>query len=142
MEGEGVAVDLYIDGNDIYYCPNKDGNAFLAVDSDTGDIYAIPQSVTQSWPTLPVNTTQRTNMQFTGPGIAQLRSPQGTFTVNGIIAQILPNGETPKPGPFLPGLGNSAMELRDNPSITNYSAVIPNAQIGVAASFVEVGAWQ
>ena len=90
---------------------------------------------------LAATSTTRTNMTFAGPGFAKLVAPAGTQKIQGIIAQVLPNGVTVPLGGFLPGMGHTALELRDNPSITSYSANIPNAQIGVAANFAEVGAW-
>lgn len=87
-------------------------------------------------------TATRTNMSFAGPGFATLElTSAGTYTISGIIGQILPNGTSPKAGGFLPGLGATALMLKDDPSITNYSAALPTAQRGIAANFVEVGAW-
>lgn len=88
-------------------------------------------------------TATRTNMSFAGPGFATLElTSAGSYTISGIIGQILPNGTSPKAGGFLPGLGTTALMLKDDPSITNYSAALPLAQRGVAANFVEVGAWR
>lgn len=59
----------------------------------------------------------------------------------GFVAVILPHGVSPQPGDFLPGFGFSSLELRDNPQITEYSAVLENYQVGLSASFIETGAW-
>ena len=134
-------MNLYIEGEQIYYAPSGNGNAVLIVDPDTGNLYALPEEAYDLAPTLSPNDATRTNMSFFGPGFARLRAPQGNFVLQGIIAQILPNGQQPVHGPFIPGMGHTGLELRDNPSITSYSANIPNAQIGVAANFAEVGAW-
>lgn len=91
---------------------------------------------------LSVGSTTRTNLTANGPGFATLRFEGGkTFQIAGIIAQILPKGKTPVNGGFLPGAGFTALQLADNPMSTDYSAVLPNAQRGLAADFVEVGAW-
>ena len=134
-------MNLYIEGKQVYYAPSGNGNAVLIVDPDTGNLYALPEDAYGPTPTLSPNDATRTNMSFFGPGFARLRAPQGDFVLQGVIAQILPNGQQPVKGPFIPGMGHTGLELKDNPSITQYSANIPNAQIGVAASFVEAEAW-
>lgn len=134
-------MNLYIESEQIYYAPSNNGNAVLIVDPVSGNLYALPEEAYVLTPTLSPNDTTRTNMSFFGPGFARLRAPQGNFVVQGIVAQILPNGQQPAKGPFIPGMGHTGLELKDNPSITQYSANIPNAQIGVAASFVETEAW-
>lgn len=92
-------------------------------------------------PLAPSNTT-RTNLTLNGPTFATLWVDGAhTCTVAGIIAQILPVGETPKQGGFLSGMGQTALQLADDPMFTDYSAALSNAQKGVAADFVEVGAW-
>ena len=65
-----------------------------------------------------------------------------THVVQAISLIVIPSDqEFPTGTPFVPGLGHSGLSLRDNPSVTEYSAVLENAQIGVSADFVEVGAW-
>lgn len=93
---------------------------------------------------LATNSNVRTNLTVSGPTLARLQlasASSTTYTIAGIVAQVLPNGKTPTPGGFLPGLGSSALQLADDPSITTYSAALPRAQRGIAANFVEVGAW-
>ena len=90
---------------------------------------------------IPVTSVQRTNLVVSGPTLAQVRLLAGSHTIHGIIAQVLPDGQVPDPGGFLPGVGHSQLALANDPTITSYSAYLPNAQTGIAADFVEVGAW-
>lgn len=107
----------------------------------TGGTYKLNSGTAASPLTTASNT--RTNLSINGPVFANLKvASAATCTITGIIAQVLPTGTSPKAGGFLPGLGATALMLKDDPSITNYSAVLPNAQRGIAANFVEVGAWQ
>lgn len=91
---------------------------------------------------LPVSSTQRTNLTVSGPTLARVRFTPGTLAISGIIAQVLPNGRVPLSGGFLPGLGHTEIELASDPTIISYSANLPNAQTGISADFVEVGAWK
>lgn len=101
-------------------------------------------------PLLSNTSPTRTNIAIAGPlmvrvGLAAPNSPNNTYprtaSIHGIIAQILPTGRVPQHGGFLPGLGHSQLALSNDPTITSYSANLPNAQTGIAADFVEVGAW-
>lgn len=92
--------------------------------------------------TLSVGTATLTNLAITGPTMATLRTPNGTVRIHGIVAQVLPTGSTFRSGRFIPGMGFTGLKLKNDPQITSYSSEIPNAQIGVSASFMEVGAWQ
>lgn len=94
-----------------------------------------------TFPVIPPLETLRTNATFAGPGFTSLRVGAGTHNIQGIIAQILPGGQIPTRGGFIPGLGFTALQLSGDPTITSYSAVHLNAQMGVAADFIEVGAW-
>lgn len=106
----------------------------------TGGTYRINGGTAVSPLTVANNT--RTNLTFTGPGFANLQlASAATYNIAGIIAQILPTGKTPKAGGFLPGQGTTGLMLKDDYSLTNYSSELPNAQQGLAATLVEVGAW-
>lgn len=91
--------------------------------------------------TIPLTSTTRTNIVVPGPGIFNIGFRVGTTTLIGLIAQVLPQGRVPDKGGFLPGLGHSTLELNGNPTVTSYSVGIPNAQAGIAADFIETGAW-
>ena len=117
-------------------------NLYLGVHgTGTGNWTFKGKGTTGSGAMMTPTSTARTNMTYTGPGFATLVAPAGTQTIQGIIAQVVPTSAPRNTGPFVPGMGFTGLELKDDPSTTTYSSEIPNAQIGVAASFVEVGAW-
>lgn len=137
---------LRIDGNQVYYVDGAhalSANAVLVTRENipwatTTDSGALQPGV----PAISPASNERFNMRFAGPGTATLQVQPGTAVVSGIMGQILPDGETPRHGPFVPGQGHSALQLKGDPSITSYSSNIPHAQRGIAADFIEVGAWQ
>ena len=65
----------------------------------------------------------------------------GTLTLRGMTAVILPTSTPDPSGNFVSGRGNSGVLLRDDPQVTAYSAVLNNTAVGVAANFIETGAW-
>lgn len=88
-------------------------------------------------------TSTRTNASFTGGAHYLVTvAGAGVLTLTGLIAQILPDGETPEIGPWLPGRGNSGLRLSGDPMVTGYSAAITHASVGLSAEFVETGAWE
>lgn len=94
-------------------------------------------------PILSVADSQRVNTKVAGgQNLTISTTGTGSVQLNGLIAQILPEGETPEPGGFISGQGHSGLRLNGDPMITQYSANIPNAQIGVSAEFIETGAWE
>ena len=107
----------------------------------TGGTYKL-NTRTAKGPLTAASST-RTNLTINGPVIANLKvaAAVSDAVITGIVAQVLPTGETPQPGGFLPGRGTTELALSGDPSITSYSVGIPNAQQGIAADFVEVGAW-
>lgn len=78
----------------------------------------------------------------TTPGWKTLWFSAGTHIVQAISMIVIPTAEPfPTGTPFIPGMGYTGLELSGDPSITEYSAVLDNAQVGISADFVEVGAW-
>lgn len=94
-----------------------------------------------SAPAIPLTSTERTNLQYSTPGIATIQLLPGTHVISGIIAQVRPTGAEVPRGGFIPGMGHSQLVLDGDPTVTHYSVGIANAQTGIAADFVEVGAW-
>lgn len=90
---------------------------------------------------VPTASYQRVTASFAG-GTAYVISANVGAILNGVIAQVLPDGTVPSTGPFVPGLGFSALRLKDDPQITEYSAVLSNYQIALTANFIETGTWE
>ena len=111
--------------------------AFIGVHGTGADVIANGISA----PKIALTSTQRTNLQVSNVPFLTLGFLTGAHVVNGIVVQMLPTGQAPIAGGFLPGLGHSALEVSEDPTITSYSANLPNAQTGIAVDFVEVGAW-
>lgn len=110
----------------------------------TPEISAIASGTPVDLTLLPVSTTQRTNATFSGDtnlGITiSLRSASsGTLLLNGLIVQVLPNGQTPAPGGFISGQGQSGMQFVEQPKVSEYSAAF--GLIGATAKLVETEAW-
>ena len=91
-------------------------------------------------PAEPPNSSQRLTHHYPG-GRSYSLFVQGGSVLQGVMAQILPEGQTPSSGGFIPGMGFSALALQDNPQITEYSAVLENYQMAMTANFIEVGSW-
>ena len=92
---------------------------------------------------LPTSNVQRVNTKVQGgQNLTISTTGDGSVQLNGLIAQILPEGETPEPGGFVSGQGHSGLRLNSDPMVTQYSVSIPNAQIGMSADFIETGAWE
>ena len=68
---------------------------------------------------------------------------EGTVTINGLIGAIRPDTDPALgSGGFITGHGTTGLALKGEPQLTEYSAGIPNAQIGLSADLIEVGAWE
>jgi hypothetical protein len=70
--------------------------------------------------------------------LAKVASGQCVFHIVGIIAQLLPTGQTPATGKFLSGRGTNGLEFGSAVDIEYYSSAINNGQIGMSTTFVEV----
>ncbi len=93
---------------------------------------------------LDTSDAQRTDTAVDGDGglIDLTLSGNGYLTIYGMIAQVLPVGESPSIGGFVPGRGHSGVRLSNDPQVTEYSAAIPGAQVAMTAEFTETGAWE
>lgn len=111
------------------------GSARVTATPDGGSSVSLPM--------MSVSSPQRTNTILPGGTWYSVTiAGEGVLTLAGLIGQILPVGETPQPGNFIPGQGNTGVRLSGNPTVTGYSAAITNASIGMTAEFVETGAWE
>lgn len=111
--------------------PNNSVSVLYEQEGDTSD------------PEIPAeqpNSSQRLTHYYPG-GRSYSLFVQGGSVLQGVMAQILPEGQTPASGGFIPGMGFSALALQDNPQITEYSAVLENYQMAMTANFIEVGSW-
>ena len=87
------------------------------------------------------SSSARTNITLPGDYNYSLSlRGSGELTINGITAVIAK--QSPVVGQFVSGYGHSGLRLDGQVQMTEYSAVIPNAQVALSAEFVEVGAWQ
>lgn len=100
----------------------------------------IVNGITMSYLSVTSSTTVHPSAVPTG-NFVEISLPSGNHNISGIVVQVLPSGQEPINGPFLPGVGHSALQLNGDPTVTNYSVAIPQAQTGIAADFIEVGSW-
>lgn len=70
--------------------------------------------------------------------IAKVAPSPCTFHIVGLMAQLLPTGQSPATGPFISGRGNTGIEFASAVDIEYYSSAINNGQIGMSATFIEV----
>ena len=70
--------------------------------------------------------------------LAKVASGQCTFHIVGIMAQLLPTGQTPATGGFLSGRGTTSLEFASFPAIEYYSAGLNDGQIGMSVTLAEV----
>lgn len=63
----------------------------------------------------------------------------GTLRLDGLMAQVLPNGAVSPVGGFISGQGTSGMSFVSQPVTTGYSAVMD--KVGMTASLAETEAW-
>jgi len=94
---------------------------------------------------LGVNTGTRVNVSFSSTVadyvefyLAKVASGQCTFHVVGLIAQILPTGQSPAVGDFVMGRGTTGLEFASFPEIEYYSANVNDGQVGMSVTLAEV----
>lgn len=105
-----------------------------------GLIVTTGTSTNTEVPCVPTSNNNRVTRSF-GPGKVYVSVKNGSI-LSGIIAQMLPVGTSPALGGFISGYGLSGLRLKSDPQVTQYSAVIENAQISLSAEFIEAGAWE
>lgn len=94
---------------------------------------------------LGVNTATRFNVSISSTVgekaefyLAKVASGGCTFHITGLMAQLLPTGQTPSTGDFITGRGTAALEFTSFPEIEYYSSAINNGQIGMSINLAEV----
>ena len=94
---------------------------------------------------LGVNTATRFNVSIASTNadkaefyLAKVAPSPCTFHIVGIMAQLLPTGQTPSTGNFISGRGTTGLEFASFPTMEYYSANINDGQIGMSATLVEV----
>jgi hypothetical protein len=70
--------------------------------------------------------------------LAKVAAGPCTFHVTGLIAQLLPSGQTPQTGNFISGRGTTGLEFASFPNIEYYSANVNDGQIGMSVTLAEV----
>lgn len=91
-------------------------------------------------------TSERTNTSVDGNvtggftlEVGSLSGDRVNLRISGMIVQILPNGVSPDPGGWIPGMGHSGCEFEEFPERVDYSSVFD--KVGVTAVLKEVGSW-
>lgn len=91
---------------------------------------------------LPVTSTTRVNQSFDSTsysGVLVSLGGSGTITLSGLMAQILPTGQTPATGGFISGQGQSGCAFDGNPVLEPYNSAYD--QVSLSVKLVEVSAW-
>lgn len=115
------------------------GTAGVQVTPTTGPTTTAPAIPV---PLLSVQSTTRVNTRVNGDtynGALLSFAGAGTLNIAGLMAQCLPNTQTPKTGGFISGQGHSGCSFVEEPTLTNYSAGIDRA--GIVANLVETEGW-
>jgi hypothetical protein len=115
----------------------------------TGTPFASPSTATTTVVagTEPVllspTDTQRVNTSVSGvSGVTISFWGEGTLTLAGMIAQVLPTGTTPQSGGFISGRGHSGCRFNGSPSVQGYSAPQALDYQSMSATLIETGAWE
>jgi len=92
---------------------------------------------------LNVLTNTLTNYTSTASGVTLSFGGVGQLTLAGLIAQVLPTGDSPSTGDFISGRGHSGCRFAPN-SITVSGFSAPNAldKVSATAGLIETGAWE
>jgi hypothetical protein len=116
------------------------GGQVLVTPTINAALDATPQAVTL----MDADDTSRANMIVRASdgynGIKLNLGGTGSLVIFGMMVQILKDGNTPVPGGFISGQGNSGCQFAAQPEYTPYSAAFDN--VGMIASFIETGSWE
>lgn len=91
-------------------------------------------------------TTTRVNTEISGASVTGMEisldnSTPGSFTLAGMIAQVLPDGVVPETGGFISGQGHSGCRFVGRPSRSPYTVAAGLDLVAVTAKLGEVGEW-
>jgi hypothetical protein len=118
-----------------------DAQDFVKVTPYTGSVAGAVVNPT----ILTTATTTRVNTEIgdgaTGLELSLDNTTGGTFTLAGMIVQILADGVTPETGGFISGQGHSGCKFLGRPSLVPYSTATGLDLVGLSAKLGEVGEW-
>lgn len=120
----------------------QSGNATVTV---TPVISALANGTTVNLTLLTPASTTRTNYTlsysagYIGATISFKSTSTGIVQLDGLIAQVLPDGAVAPSGGFVSGQGTSGMSFVSQPSVSQYSAALD--RVGVSANLIETEAW-
>ena len=109
--------------------------------TSTAAVILTPDGGSASAVTLLTPTTStRTNTSITSTtGVTISFQGAGLLTLAGMMAQVLPNGQTVPTGNFISGRGNSGVQFLGSPVLNGYSSALDKQSAN--ATLVEIGAW-
>lgn len=116
---------------------SKTGTAALTVSKDAGGTVTVPADTSGAQHVIPA-----TAVTDCGGGVTLNLTGVGTITLQAIMAQVLPDGQSPSGTRFISGQGNSGCRFSGDFTETGYSA--PQALDFSALSFTlrETGSWE
>jgi hypothetical protein len=120
----------------------QSGNATVTA---TPVVSALANGTTVNLTLLTTASTTRTNYSLArttgviGVTVSLKSTSTGVIQLGGLIAQVLPDGQSPVAGGFISGQGASGMQFSAQPSLSQYSAHFD--RVGVNANLVETEAW-
>jgi hypothetical protein len=86
------------------------------------------------------NYTLQANAGFVGVTVSMTSTSTGVLQLDGLIAQVLPDGQSPAAGGFISGQGSSGLQFRKQPTYSQYSIAFD--MVGLAVDLVETEAYQ
>ena len=120
----------------------QSGNASVTV---TPVINTLSNGPTSNLTLLAVNTNVRTNTSYSyasgyiGVTVSFASTSSGVIQLDGLIAQVAPDGAVLGSGGFISGMGSSGMSFVSEPSYEQYSAALD--RVGMSVELVETEAW-
>lgn len=123
----------------------QSGNAAVTV---TPVVSSVSNGATSNLTLLTSTTMTRTNYSlsanagFIGVTVSMTSTSTGLLQLDGLIAQIAPDGAVLPPGGFISGQGTSGMQFVSQPSYSEYSAAMDRVGVSVDLAETEAWAWQ
>lgn len=120
----------------------QSGNASVKV---TPVIDALSTGVPSNLTLLNTTTMDRTNSSWkhsdgiVGVEVTLTSTSTGVIQLDGMIAQIAPDGAVLPSGGFISGSGTSGMVMAEQPVVSQYSAALD--KVGVSVNLIETEAW-
>lgn len=91
-------------------------------------------------PSLNHNGSTLFNTTLANPEIKIELGNSGGLTIYGMIAQVLPTGQSPSATKWISGRGNSGCRFQGRPSVNGLSAALD--KVSASATLVETGDWE